>query len=61
MKNSSVIDIHEYKINKTYYSIGLLIGTLRTELENGTVEPEFVYNLLTDGVKSAIREDLGYL
>lgn len=60
MKNSSVINIHEYKINKTYYSIGLLIGALRTELENGTVEPEFVYNLLTDSVKSAIGNDLAF-
>lgn len=60
MKNSNIVNIHEHKINKTYYSIGLLIGALRAELENGTVEPESVYNFLTDGVKSAISNDLAF-
>lgn len=60
MKNTNIVNIHEYKINKTYYSIGLLIGALRAELENGTVELESVYNLLTDGVKSAISNDLAF-
>ena len=60
MKNSNVVSIHEYKINKTYYSIGVLIGALRAELENGAVDPESVYNLLTDRVKSAISSDLAF-
>lgn len=58
MKNSKIVNIHEYKINKNYYAIGLLIGALRAEMENGTVELESVYNILTDGVKSAISSDL---
>lgn len=58
MKNSNIVNIQEYKINKNYYTIGLLIGALRAEMENGTVELESVYNILTDGVKSAISSDL---
>jgi len=60
MKNPSVVNIQEYKINKTYYTIGLLIGALRAELENGSVEMESVYGLLTDSVKCAISNDLVY-
>ncbi len=58
MKNSKIINFQEYKINKNYYTIGLLIGALRAEMENGTVELESVYNILTDGVKLAINSDL---
>jgi hypothetical protein len=58
MKNSKIINIQRYKINKNYYTIGLLIGALRAEMENGTVELESVYGLLTDRVKSAIDSDL---
>lgn len=58
MKNSNVVNIHEYRINRNYYNIGLVIGALRAELENGTVELESVYGLLTDGVKSALSNDL---
>ena len=58
MDKSNIINIHEYKINRNYYTIGLLIGALRAELENGTVEPESVYGILTDSVKSAIYSDL---
>lgn len=58
MKNSKVVNIQEYRINRTHYAIGVLIGALRAELENGTVELEAVYGLLNDGVKSAISSDL---
>ena len=58
MENSNVISIQEYKVNRKYYNIGLIIGALRAELENGTVELGSVYSLLTDGVKSAIGSDL---
>lgn len=58
MKNSKIINIQRYKINKNYYTIGLLIGALRAEMENGTVELESVYGLLTDRVKSTIDSDL---
>ena len=60
MENSNIISIQEYRTNKDYYKIGLIIGALRAELENGTVELESVYSLLTDGVKSAIGSDLAY-
>lgn len=58
MKNSNVVNIHEYKINRNYYNIGLVVGALKAELENGAVELESVYDLLTDRVKSAIDSDL---
>lgn len=58
MKNSKVVNIQEYKINRNYYNIGLIIGALRAELENGTVALESVYGLLTDSVKTAINSDL---
>lgn len=61
MKNSNIVNIHEYRINKNYYNIGLIIGALRTELENGTVALESVYGLLTDRVKSAIDGDLAHV
>lgn len=60
MENSNVISIQEHRTNRNYYNIGLVIGALRAELENGTVELESVYGLLTDGVKSAIGSDLAY-
>lgn len=60
MGNSNIISIQEYRINRNYYNIGLIIGALRAELESGTVELESVYSLLTDGVKSAIGNDLAY-
>ena len=60
MNKSNIVNIQEYKINRNYYTIGLLIGALRAELENGTVEPESVYGILTDSVKSAIYSDLAY-
>lgn len=60
MKNSNVVNIHEYKINRNYYNIGLIIGALRAELEKGTVSLESAYGLLTDGVKSAIDSDLAH-
>lgn len=60
MENSNIISIQEHRINREHYKIGLLIGALRGELENGTVEMESVYSLLTDGVKSAIDSDLAY-
>lgn len=58
MRSSNIISIQEYRTNKSYYNIGLVIGALRAELENGTVELESVYSLLTDSVKSAIGSDL---
>ncbi len=61
MKNSNIVNIHEYRINKNYYNIGLIIGALRAELESGTVALESVYGLLTDGVKSAIDSDLAHM
>ncbi|MCM1245517.1 MAG: hypothetical protein NC293_07730 [Roseburia sp.] len=60
MKNSNVISIQEYRISRNYYNIGLIIGALRAELENGAVEIESVYSLLTDDVKSAIGSDLAH-
>ena len=60
MKNSNVVNIHEYKINRNYYNIGLIIGALRAELEKGTVSLESAYGLLTDGVKSTIDIDRKY-
>lgn len=57
-EKSNVIDFQRYKINKEYYNIGLIMGALRAELENGTVALESVYGLLTDNVKSAIDSDL---
>lgn len=60
MENSNVISIQEYKVNRKYYNIGLIIGALRAELENGTVELESVYSLLTEGVRLAIDSDLSY-
>jgi hypothetical protein len=60
MKNSNVVNIHEYKINRNYYNIGLIIGALRAELEKGTVSLESAYGLLTDGVKSTIDIDRTY-
>ena len=61
MKNSNVIKIQEYRINKNYYNIGLIIGALRAEMENGTVALESVYGLLTDRVKSAIDSYLVHI
>lgn len=58
--NSNLISIQEYRINRNYYNIGLIIGALRAELESGTVKIESVYGLLTDDVKSAIGSDLAY-
>lgn len=58
MKKSNIVNIHEYKIHKNYFTIGLLVGALRAELENGTVEMESVYSILTDNVKQAISSDL---
>lgn len=60
MKNSNIINIQSHKLNKDYYTIGILIGALRAELENGTVELESVYGILTDGAKSAINSDLAH-
>lgn len=61
MKNSNVVNIQEYRISKNYYNIGLIIGALRAEVENGTVALESVYGLLTDRVKSAIDSDIAYI
>lgn len=61
MKNSNIVNIHEYRINRDYYNIGLIIGALRAELENGTVALESVYSLLTDRVKSAIDSDIAHV
>lgn len=58
MEKSKIISIQDYKINKNYYTIGLVIGALRTELENGTVDLESAYNLLTEGVKASISSEL---
>lgn len=58
MKKSNIVNIHEYRINRNYYNIGLVIGALRAELENGTVTLESVYGLLTDRTKSSIDSDL---
>lgn len=58
MKNSKIINFQNYRINKDYYTIGLIIGALRAELENGTVKPESVYGLLTDSAKFAISDEL---
>ena len=60
MKNSNVVNIHEYKINRNYYNIGLIIGALRAELEKGTVSLGSAYGLLADGVKSTIDIDRTY-
>lgn len=57
MKKSNIITIQEYKINKNYYNIGLIIGALRAELEKGTVDLESVYNLLTENVKASISSE----
>jgi len=57
MKKSNIITIQEYKINKNYYNIGLIIGALRAELEKGTVDLESVYNLLTENVKASISNE----
>ena len=54
MENSNTIDIQDYKINRDYYNIGLVIGALRAELENGSVAIEDAYNLLTDRVKTLL-------
>ncbi len=56
--NSNIVSTQEYRINKNYYSIGLIIGALRAELENGTVDLESAYNLLTEGVKASISNEL---
>ncbi len=61
MKNSNVVNIQEYRIRKNYYNIGLIIGALRAEVENGTVALESIYDLLTDRVKSAIDSDIAYI
>ena len=61
MKNSNVVNNQEYRIRKNYYNIGLIIGALRAEVENGTVALESVYGLLTDRVKSAIDSDIAYI
>ncbi len=61
MKNSNVVNIQEYRISKNYYNIGLIIGALRAEVENGTVALESVYGLLTDRVKSAIDSNFAYI
>ena len=61
MKNSNVVNIQEYRISKNYYNIGLIIGALIAEVENGTVALESVYGLLTDRVKSAIDSDIAYI
>ncbi len=61
MKNSNVVNIQEYRISKNYYNIGLIIGALRAEVENGTVALESIYDLLTDRVKSAIDSDIAYI
>lgn len=58
MKNSNIVNFQEYRINRDYYNIGLIIGALRAELENGTVDMESVYSLLTDNAKSAISSDI---
>lgn len=58
MKDSNIVNIQEYKTNRNYYKIGLIIGALRAELENGTVALESVYGLLTDRAKSAIDSSL---
>lgn len=58
MESLNIVSIQEYRINKNYHNIGLVIGALRAELENGSVDVEDVYNLLTDGVKSALCGDL---
>lgn len=60
MKNSNIVNFQEYRINRDYYNIGLIIGALRAELENGTVDMESVYSLLTDNAKSAISSDILY-
>ncbi len=61
MEKSSTIDIQDYKINRDYYNIGLVIGALRAELENGSVALEDAYSLLTDRVKNSIMGDLSCL
>ncbi|MCI8363774.1 MAG: hypothetical protein HFG34_02335 [Eubacterium sp.] len=58
MKNSNIVNFQEYRINRDYYNIGLIIGALRAELENGTVDMESVYSLLTENSKSAISSDI---
>ena len=58
MGKSNTINIQDYKINRDYYNIGLVIGALRAELENGSVAIEDAYNLLTDRVKNSIMGDL---
>ena len=55
------VNIQEYRISKNYYNIGLIIGALRAEVENGTVALESIYDLLTDRVKSAIDSDIAYI
>lgn len=60
MENSNVINIQNYRINRNYYTIGLIVGALRAELENGTVELSTVYGILTDRAKAAISGDLAY-
>ncbi len=61
MKKSNIVYIQDYKINRDYYNIGLIIGALRAELENGSVAIKDAYNLLTDRVKNSIMGDLSYL
>lgn len=58
MKNSKIVDFQEHKSNKDYYTIGLVIGALRAELEAGSISVEDVYSLLTDSVKRIIVEEL---
>lgn len=57
MEKSNTINIQDYKINRDYYNIGLVIGALRAELENGSVAIEDAYNLLTDRTKNFIMGD----
>lgn len=61
MKNSNIVNFHEYKINREHYNIGLIIGALRAELENGTVPMESVYALLSDNVKDFIDSELAHV
>lgn len=58
MENSNIVNTQNNRNNTNYFNIGLIIGALRAELENGSVEIEAAYNLLTDEVKNAISGEL---
>ena len=60
MEKSKIVNIQQYKLNNTYYNIGVVVGALRASLESGEAELVKVYDLLPQVIQNVIAGELLY-